>query len=242
MDVHNIINIVISLFSLTVLELILGVDNLVFIAVASSQLPLEKQKLARRFGLLLALFTRLLLLASVAYLAHLNAPLYTVYDNSFSIRDHLLIGGGLFLIYKSTVQIHAETEPEEQTTLKKHYHKLLPVILQIGLLDIIFSFDSVFTAVGMTSEYWIMATAIIITIIIMIFASEPLYRFIHSRPTIKILALSFILLIGTLLIADGMHYPIQRGYIYFAICYALFIELLNGVIHKVKTKKKIKLS
>ncbi len=238
MDAHYIINIAVSLFSLTVLELILGVDNLVFIAVASSQLAKEKQKLARRFGLLLALFSRLLLLASVAYLAHLNAPLYTVYDYSFSIRDHLLIGGGLFLIYKATVQMHAETEPEEHTSLKKHYQKLLPVILQIGLLDIIFSFDSVFTAVGMTSEYWIMATAIIITIIIMIFASEPLYKFIHSRPTIKILALSFILLIGTLLIADGMHYEIQRGYVYFAICYALFVELLNSVIHKVKTKKK----
>lgn len=239
MDVHYLINIIVSLFTLTLLELILGVDNLVFIAIASNQLHESKQKLARRFGLLLALMTRLLLLATVSYLAHLKVPFFTLFDISFSVSDLLLLGGGLFLIYKGTLQIHAETEPEieSEVALKKHYSKLIPVILQIGIIDIIFSFDSVFTAVGMTSLYWIMATAITITIIIMIFASEPLSRFIESRPTIKILALSFILLIGTLLVADGMHYHVPRAYVYFAICYALFVEMLNSTVHNRKKKK-----
>jgi len=237
MDFHDILHIMVALFTLTLLELILGVDNLVFISIASEQLRESQRKLARRFGLMLALVTRLLLLATVNYLAHLKVPFITVFGISFSISDFLLLSGGLFLLYKGTLQIHAETEPYEETDLKRHYSKLLPVILQIGILDIVFSFDSVFTAVGMTSHYWIMATAIIITIIIMIIASEPLSRFIHSRPTIKILALSFILLIGTLLVADGMHYHVPREYVYFAICYALFVELLNNFVHKRKTKK-----
>jgi predicted tellurium resistance membrane protein TerC len=237
MDVHYLINIIVSLFTLTLLELILGVDNLVFISIASNQLHESQQKLARRFGLVLALITRLLLLASVSYLAHLKSPFITLFDFSFSVSDLLLLGGGLFLLYKGTLQIHAETEPETETGLIKQYSKLTPVILQIGILDIIFSFDSVFTAVGMTSLYWLMATAITITIIIMIFASEPLSRFIQSRPTIKILALSFILLIGTLLVADGMHFYVPRGYVYFAICYALFVEMLNSYVHNRKKKK-----
>lgn len=238
MEFHYILNTALSLFTLTLLELVLGVDNLVFIAIASNQLQAAKQKLARRLGLIFALVTRLLLLASVNYLAHLKEGIYTIFDISISIRDLLLISGGLFLLYKATVQIHSETEPETEPSLQTQYQKLLPVILQIGILDIVFSFDSVFTAVGMTSEYWIMATAIIITIVIMIFASEPLYRFIHSRPTIKILALSFILLIGTLLVADGMHFYVPRGYVYFAICYALFVELLNNLVHSIKLKRQ----
>jgi predicted tellurium resistance membrane protein TerC len=237
MDVHDILHIIIALFTLTLLELILGVDNLVFISIASEQLRESQRKLARRFGLILALVTRLLLLATVNYLAHLKVPFITVFDISFSVSDFLLLSGGLFLLYKGTVQIHAETEPEDEIDLKRHYSKLLPVILQIGILDIVFSFDSVFTAVGMTPHYWIMATAIIITIIIMIVASEPLSRFIHSRPTIKLLALSFILLIGTLLVADGMHYHVPREYVYFAICFALFVEMLNNYVYKRKTKK-----
>ncbi len=237
MDAHYILTTVFSLFTLTLLELILGVDNLVFIAIASEQLEESKRKLARRFGLILALVTRLLLLASVSYLTHMKDPFITIFGFAFSVRDFLLLSGGLFLLFKGTMQIHAETEPENTLDIK-HYSKLLPVILQIGILDIVFSIDSVFTAVGMTSEYWIMATAIIITIIIMIFASEPLSRYIHSRPTLKILALSFILLIGTLLVADGMHYYVPRGYVYFAICYALFVELLNNFVHSRKKKKE----
>jgi predicted tellurium resistance membrane protein TerC len=236
MDVHYILNTAVSLFTLTLLELILGVDNLVFISIASRQLEESKRKLARRFGLILALFSRLVLLATVSYLVHLKMPFFTVLDVAFSVSD-LLLGGGLFLLYKATVQIHAETEPETGIELKKQYSKVLPIILQIGIIDIVFSFDSVFTAVGMTPHYWIMATAITITILLMIIASEPLSRFIDSRPTVKILALSFILLIGTLLIADGMHVHVPREYVYFAICYALFVEMLNNYVHTRKRKK-----
>ncbi len=240
MDFTSLTNIAVSLFTLTLLEIILGVDNLVFIALASNRLPLEKQKMARRFGLLLALITRLLLLASVFWIAHLEFTLFTIMDFAFSARDIVLICGGLFLLYKGTQQIYDETELEAESKLKHHYNKVHWVILQIGILDIIFSIDSVFTAVGMTSQFPIMATAIIITIIAMIFASEPLSRFIESRPTLKILALSFILLIGTLLIADGFHYHLPRAYVYFSICYALFVELLNKwVQHRRKEVRKI---
>lgn len=227
MDANSLLNILVSLFTLTLLEIILGVDNLIFIALASNRLAPHKQKMARRFGLLLAMATRLILLGSIFWLAHLERSLFTLFTIPFSIRDIVLIGGGLFLLYKSTVQIHAETEPESDTKVKRHYDKVSFVILQIGILDIVFSIDSVFTAVGMTPHIWIMATAIIITILTMIFASEPLSRFIQNRPTLKMLALSFILLIGTLLIADGFHFHVPRNYIYFAICFALFVELLN---------------
>lgn len=237
MDASYLFHTMVSLFTLTLLELILGVDNLVFISIASSQLEPSKQKMARRFGLILALVTRLLLLATVSYLVHLKMPFFTVFGTAFSVSDLLLLSGGLFLLYKGTRQIHAETEPEHEVGITKKYSKVLPVILQIGIIDIVFSFDSVFTAVGMTPEYWIMATAITFTIVLMIIASEPLSRFIESKPTLKILALSFILLIGTLLVADGMHVHVPREYVYFAICYALFVEMLNNFVHDRKKKK-----
>lgn len=227
MDVNTLLNILVSLFTLTLLEIILGVDNLIFIAMASNRLPAAKRKMARRFGLLLALATRLILLVSIFWIAHLESSLFTLFDNDFSIRDILLIGGGLFLLYKSTVQIQEETEPQSDKKTTRQYDKVSLVILQIGILDIVFSIDSVFTAVGMTPHLWIMATAIIITILTMIFASEPLSRFIESRPSLRILALSFILLIGTLLVADGFNFHVPRNYLYFAICFALFVELLN---------------
>ncbi len=239
MDFTSLSNIAISLFTLTLLEIILGVDNLVFIALASNRLPKEKQKMARRFGLLLALVTRLLLLFSVLWIAHLEFSLFTLFDINFSARDILLLGGGLFLLYKGTVQIVAETELETDSKLKHHYDKVHWVILQIGILDIVFSIDSVFTAVGMTSQFWIMSVAITIAIFSMIFASEPLSRFIEHRPSLKILALSFILLIGTLLIADGFHYHLPRAYVYFAICYALFVELINYWVHHRKGRGQI---
>ncbi len=236
MDLSSVTNIAISLFTLTLLEIVLGVDNLVFIALASNRLPKEKQKMARRFGLLLALITRLILLFSVFWIAHLEFSLFTLFEIDFTARDILLLGGGLFLLYKGTVQIYAETELESDSKLKHHYDKVHWVILQIGILDIIFSIDSVFTAVGMTSQFWIMAFAICIAIFSMIFASEPLSRFIEHRPSLKILALSFILLIGTLLIADGFHYHLPRAYVYFAICYALFVELLNNWVQHRRSK------
>jgi len=234
MDAHTILNIAMSLLTLTLLEVILGIDNLVFIAIASSRLPPHQQPKARTFGLLLALITRLILLASVAWLAHLTSPVFSIQDYSFSVRDLLMLGGGLFLLYKGTVQIHEEIEPEPDHEGDRKYATINAVILQIGLLDIIFSFDSVFTAVGMTQTYWIMATAITIAIIAMIWASTPLTEFIHKRPTIKVLALSFILLVGVMLVADGFHYHIPRGYVYFSIFYAIFVEAINTLVRQRK--------
>lgn len=236
MNLSSVTEILFSLATLTLLEIILGIDNLVFISITSSRLPKEKQKAARRFGLILALVTRLILLASIAWLTRLTEPLFTLLEHPFSVRDLLLLAGGLFLLYKGTIQIHAETVPEEEVSISHTMTNQLGVILQIGILDIVFSFDSVFTAVGMTKEYWIMATAITIAIICMIVASEPLSRFIERRPTVKILALSFILLIGTLLIADSFHFHVPRGYVYFAISYAVFVEILNTMVHRRKRK------
>jgi len=232
MDMSSMTEILFSLATLTLLEIILGIDNLVFISIASSRLPEHQQKSARRFGLILAMVTRLVLLASVAWLTRLTTPLFTVWDHAFSVRDLLLLGGGLFLLYKGTLQIHEETMPDEQPDISQTTPSQLGVILQIGILDLVFSFDSVFTAVGMTRHYWIMATAIVISIICMILASEPLSRFIERRPTVKILALSFILLVGTLLVADSFHFHVPRGYVYFAITYAIIVEILNTVVHR----------
>lgn len=229
MDFAYLSDIIFSLLTLTLLEIILGIDNLVFISIASSKLPLEEQKSARRFGLMLALVARLLFLASVAWLAKLNTPFLTVFDQAFSVRDILLLSGGLFLLYKGTVQIHQEAEPPKVSSTKVFSSKW-SVILQISILDIVFSIDSVFTAVGMTKRYWIMATAIIIAIVCMIIASEPLSKFIERHNTVKMLALSFILLIGTLLVADAFHFHIPRGYVYFAITYAILVELINSYV------------
>lgn len=232
MDISIIAEVLLSLLTLTLLEVILGIDNLVFISIVSSRLPEHQQKSARRIGLLLALVMRLALLASVAWLVRLTAPLVTIMAHDFSVRDLLLLAGGLFLLYKGTVQIHEETMPDETASFNKGASSWMGVILQIGILDIVFSFDSVFTAVGMTQTYWIMATAIIIAILCMILASEPLSQFIEARPTVKMLALSFILLVGTLLVADAFHFHVPRGYVYFAISYAIFVEVLNSVVHR----------
>lgn len=232
MDLSQLPHIFFSLLTLTFLEIVLGVDNLVFIAIASSRLPPAKQKIARRLGLIFALVTRLILLASVVWLIGLKKPLFTLYNHAFSVRDLLLLAGGLFLLVKGTQEIHHEMEPEEITPKQRRYASVLSVIIQIGVLDIIFSLDSVFTAVGLTTTYWIMATAIIIAILTMIFLSEPLSNMVHNYPTIKMLALSFLILIGVILIADSFHAPVPKGYIYFAICFSVFVEVLNNLVKK----------
>ncbi len=231
------LEIVFSLFTLTILEIVLGIDNLVFISVISARLPVEQQRRARQFGLCLAWVTRLLLLASAIWLSRLTAPLFSIADFSVSIRDIFLLCGGLFLIVKATQEIHHEmdmaTGPEHKGKPKRFW----AVILQIGILDIIFSLDSVITAIGLTQRFWIMAISITIAVIVMIWSSETMSRFIQKHPTIKILAFSFLILIGTMLIADGAHYHIPRGYIYFAISFSLFVEWLNSV-HRKRQRKK----
>jgi predicted tellurium resistance membrane protein TerC len=232
MDLSDLSHIFFSLITLTFLEIVLGVDNLVFIAIASSRLPLEKQKKARRLGLIFALVTRLLLLAFIVYLVGIKKPLFTLFTQSVSVRDLILMAGGLFLLIKATQEVYREMKPEEQKQLKPHFVSMFSVIMQIGILDIIFSLDSVFTAVGLTSQYWIMATAIIIAILTMIFLSEPLSALIQKYPTIKMLALSFLFLISGVLILDGLHFHVPREYVFLAISFSVFVEILNSLSRK----------
>ncbi|MCX7124707.1 MAG: TerC family protein [Gammaproteobacteria bacterium] len=213
---------------MTLLEIVLGIDNLVFIAIVSSRLPAATQKLARRVGLSLALFGRFLLLLMIMWIIKLSTPLFSLYTHSFSGRDIFMILGGIFLLVKATWEIHHELEPEDTHNPKKRKNiTFFSAIIQIIIFDIIFSLDSILTAVGLTKKIWIMMIAITIAVFIMLIASEPLSRFIDRHPTIKMLALSFLLLIGTVLIADGFGYFIPRGYIYFSIFFSLMIEFLN---------------
>lgn len=228
-----------SLFTLTLLEVVLGVDNLVFISIATSRLAPEKQKSARRFGLLLALVTRLLLLGTAIWMVGLHKPLFTLFNMPFSVRDIFLIVGGLFLLYKATVEIHAEFALLDTSSHAiKRFANFWAIVTQIAILDIIFSLDSVLTAVGMTQNFVIMGIAISIAIFAMILGSEPLCGFINRHPTVRMLALNFLLLIGVVLIADGLHFHIPRAYLYFAITFSLFVEVMNTLLAKKRKKHK----
>lgn len=229
-------NVLVSLLALIILEIILGVDNLVFISILSSRLPEEQQKKARRIGLLLALITRLLLLASAVWLIHLTQPLFHLFEHPVSFRDIFLLIGGLFLLAKGTFEIHKEIDTAGRIEKITQYAKFGMVITQIAIFDIVFSLDSILTAVGLTSNFTVMAIAIIIAVIVMIMASEHLHYFIQKYPTIKMLALSFLLLIGTVLIADGLSFHVPRGYIYFALFFSLMVEVLNNIMHHRRNK------
>jgi len=225
--------ILINLVTLTILEIILGVDNLVFISIVSSRLPVSQQKLARRLGLLAALVGRYALLLMISWIIELNSPLFQLLSTEFSGRDIFMFLGGLFLLIKGTLEIHHEVNLQETPEREgKQYKNFLSVILQIMLFDLIFSLDSLLTAIGLTKEIWIMGVAITIAVILMILASEPLSRFINRHPSVKMLALSFLLLIGMVLVADGFGYDIPKGYIYFSICFSLLVEMLNTVRNK----------
>ena len=226
-----------SLLTLTALEIVLGIDNLVFISILSNRLPVHQQAKARRTGLMLAVITRLLLLASIAWLAGLTEPLFAVGGHGVSIRDAILIGGGLFLLAKGTTEIHATVEGVEEEMREAKAAGFVVVIIQIMLLDIVFSLDSVITAVGMAQHLPVMALAIIIAVIIMIFAAEPLSRFISEHLSVKMLALSFLILVGVALIADGMGFHIPKGYLYFAIAFSVGVEALNLAATKRRRKK-----
>ncbi|MEN9917122.1 MAG: hypothetical protein RLY40_1054 [Pseudomonadota bacterium] len=230
----------ISLFTLTALEIILGIDNLVFISIVTNRLAQAQQRSARQFGLLLACLTRLLLLATLAWMTKLTHPLFTLVDHVFSVRDLILILGGLFLLAKGTSELHLNvtTIAAENKNSLHRYSRFSTVIIQIMLLDIIFSLDSVITAVGMAQEFIIMALAIIIAIALMIWASEPLSHFINTYPNLKILGLSFLLLIGLVLIADGFGLHVPRAYLYFAITFSVFVEWLNILASRWRQRKK----
>jgi predicted tellurium resistance membrane protein TerC len=216
-----------SLITLTVLEIVLGIDNIVFIAVLTQKLPAHQQPAARRFGIGLALITRLLLLLAIAWVIGLTQPLFEIFGHGVSWRDLILIGGGGFLIYKATQEIHDGLEGKEGEASGRVAASFVAVVAQIGLLDIIFSLDSVITAVGMADHVWIMVTAIVIAMAIMLLAAGSVASFVERHPTVKMLALSFLLLIGMALIADGTGFHIPKGYIYAAMGFSIFVEALN---------------
>lgn len=227
-----------SLLTLTALEIILGIDNLVFISIVTNRLAQAEQRSARQFGLLLACLTRLLLLATLAWMTKFTQPLFTLVGHFFSIRDLVLIIGGLFLIAKGTSELHFNvTIAAEKSSNLHRYSKFSIVIIQIMLLDIIFSLDSVITAIGMAQEFIIMALAIIIAIALMIWMSGPISHFINIYPNLKILGLSFLLLIGLVLVADGFGLHVPRAYLYFAIAFSIFVEWLNILASRWRKKK-----
>ena len=218
-----------ALGTLAMLEIVLGIDNLVFISIAVSKLPPEQRPMARKFGLMLACGTRILLLVSLAFLARMQENLFSLFGQNFSIRDLVLIAGGLFLLIKGTLEIHDSMEGrgEEEDINTKPSAVFAYVIAQIAIIDIVFSLDSVITAVGMSNHVPVMVAAIIIAVAVMIFASNPIGDFIDRHPTVKMLALAFIILVGVALVADGFEIHIERSLLYFAMAFSAAVEALN---------------
>ena len=217
----------IGLITLTALEIVLGIDNVVFISILAGKLPENQQARARRVGLSLALLTRIALLLSLAWIIGLTTPIITIIGKGISGRDLILIGGGLFLLAKSTREIHDKLEGAEGHASKRIFPSFASVIIQILLLDVVFSLDSVITAVGMVEQIGVMIAAVVIAVVIMLISADAISSYVSRRPTIKILALSFLLLIGMALIMEGLHQPIPRGYIYFAMAFSIFVEMVN---------------
>ncbi|MGO4222893.1 TerC family protein [Lysobacter sp. TAF61] len=223
----------IALATLTALELVLGIDNIIFISILAGKLPPEQRNKARRLGITLAAVTRLGLLLAIAWIVGLTAPLFSVLGNEFSWRDLILIGGGLFLIGKATHEIHQKLEgASEHVGVGTVTATFASVIAQIMVLDIVFSLDSIITAVGMVDERWVMVTAILISIAFMLMFARPIGDFVERHPTVKVLALSFLIMIGLVLIADGFGQHIPKGYIYAAMAFSVFVELINLWIRK----------
>jgi len=225
----------IALLTLTVLEIVLGIDNIIFISILSGKLPKEQQNKARLIGLALAMISRILLLFSIVWIMKLTLPLFALLGQEISGRDLILIGGGLFLIAKSTFEIHDKLEGEDTHSSGRAAKSFSNVIIQILLLDIVFSLDSVITAVGMAKELIIMVLAVMIAVGVMMISSKSISDFVEKHPTVKMLALSFLLLIGVSLIAEGLEQHIPKGYIYFAMAFSIFVEMLNL---KMKSKAK----
>jgi predicted tellurium resistance membrane protein TerC len=223
----------VSLATLMGLEIVLGIDNLLFISILAGRLPEAQQSKARKTGLALALITRLMLLATLAWIIGLTEPFVTIGKFGLSWRDVILVVGGLFLLYKATVEIHGEVEGEgEEKGPANRAATFGMIVTQIAIIDIVFSLDSVITAVGMADRLWVMVVAVIAAMVMMLVAADPLSHFIEAHPTIKMLALSFLLLIGVVLIADGLHFHIPKGYVYFALGFSVAVEALNHWVRK----------
>jgi len=218
----------VAFLTLAAMEIVLGIDNVVFITILSSRLPAERQPRARRIGLALALVTRLLLLFTITWIMGLTRPLFTVLGRDFSGRDLILIGGGLFLLFKATWEIYDKLEvAAKEKEARAALASMALVVGQIMLLDIVFSLDSVITAVGMANQLAVMVAAMVVAMIVMLFSMETLARFVEAHPSVKILALSFLLLIGVMLVAEGTGSHVNKGYIYSAMAFSLFVEALN---------------
>ena len=227
-----------SLFTLTALEIVLGIDNIIFLSIVTAKLPAERQRKVQRLGLSLALLMRIALLAGIVWIVGLTEPLFTLLGYAVSWRDLILLGGGLFLLTKGTFEIHDTVEGKEDEPASAATGTLLSVVAQIVMLDIVFSIDSIITAVGMTHQLPVMITAVVIAIGVMMFAAAPVGGFIERHPTTKMLALSFLLLVGVALIADGLHFHIPRGYLYFAIAFSMLVELLNLAAARRRAKRR----
>lgn len=225
----------IALATLTALEIVLGIDNIIFISILVGRLPARRRNVARNLGLGLAMLSRLLLLFSIVWVANLIQPWFTIFGQEISGRDVILIGGGLFLLAKATHEIHNSLEGIEEEKPKPKTVKMAPVLFQIAILDIVFSLDSVITAVGLAQHISIMAIAIVLAVGVMLFAAKPIADFVDAHPTIKILALSFLILVGVTLIAEGFDVHVPKGYIYFAMAFSVAVEMLNLRLRKKRT-------
>lgn len=216
-----------ALVTLTLLEIVLGIDNIIFVSILTSKLPLHQQPRARTLGLGFAMITRLMLLFSLVWLTRLTAPLFTMMEMEISVRDLVLIIGGAFLIAKSTMELHSSLEGPEEQQASASAHGFSLIIVQIAIIDIVFSLDSVITAVGMAQHIEVMAIAIVIAVVFMMVFAGAVSRFIDTHPTLKVLALSFLLMVGLALIADGLDFHIPKGYIYVSMAFSIFVESLN---------------
>jgi predicted tellurium resistance membrane protein TerC len=229
----------ISLLTLTLLEIVLGIDNIVFISLLSTKLPQEQQKKARQMGLLLALGTRILLLLGLAFMAKMQKELFNVFGHGFTGRDLVLLIGGLFLIWKATREIHEKLEGEDGEVTSRITPTFVSVIVQILLLDIVFSLDSVITAIGMAKHIPVMIAAVILAVMFMLVFAGKISGFIEQHPTLKMLALSFLIMIGFTLVLEGFHKEIPKGYIYFAMAFSVGVEVLNINMRK-RAREKVK--
>ncbi len=219
----------IAFFTLTALELVLGIDNIIFISILVDKLPREKRNLARRIGLFLAMFMRIALLAALSWMAGMTTPLFTVpvIDHGLSGRDLILVVGGMFLVWKSTREVHQLLEGEEGSESRAVASSFAAVITQIILIDIVFSLDSIITAIGMVNHLGVMISAVVVSVALMMLFAAPIGEFVSHHPTIKMLALSFLLVIGVVLVADGFGHHVPKGYIYFAMAFSVMVEILN---------------